>query len=214
MILSLLWISGSLILCPEINPGLSGEIECEIGTGWQMERNANGVKTYVRWIEAEGSVKVRERKSVVEVSCSVEDVVKLLSDVENTGIWMGGIRECYCLDRISSSEWYAYTLFDIPWPFEKRDLVSNFRVESPVKGKQVMIYIRSRDQYIPSKPHVTRLADYKATWTIAGIGEKRTFVSFSAISNDPPLFPRYIQDPILLRMFHNNIVNLKKILET
>jgi hypothetical protein len=214
MILQLLWLSGSFLLSPEISSGPAVDHECGTGTGWQMERNTSGVKTYVRWIEAEGSLKVRERKSVMEVNCSVDDVVRLLSDVGNTGIWMGGIRECYCLEKISPSEWYAYTLFDIPWPFEKRDLVSNFRVESPVKGKQVMIYIRSRDQYIPSKPHVTRLADYRATWTIAGIGEKRTFVSFSAISNDPPLFPRYIQDPILLRMFHNNIVNLKKILET
>lgn len=41
----------------------------------------------------------------------------------------------------------------------------------------------------------------------------KTYVSFSAISNDPPMFPRYLQDPVVIRMFHNNLVNLKKMLD-
>ncbi len=213
MKLQYLLVSGCFMLSPEIIPGPSADREIETVTGWQLERNNSGVKTYVRWVDAGAAAKVRERKSVMEVNCSADEVLRILSDVERTDLWMGGIRESYCLKRISPSEWYAYTLFDIPWPFEKRDLVSNFRVEKPGRNNSIIIHITSQDRYIPRKDHVTRLADYTATWIITGIGEDKAYVSFSAVSNDPPMFPRAIQDPVVLRMFHNNLVNLKKMLE-
>lgn len=200
-------------MCPKNSSDLSLGKMNAINSGWRMERDADGVKTYVRWIEPEGSEKVRERKSIMAVNCSVEDIVWLLSDMESTDLWMGGIRECYCLKKVSNSEWYAYTLFNIPWPFEKRDLVSNFNVKRSGENNSVTIHISSRDRYIPLKSDITRLADYTAVWTIAGAGKDRVWVSFSAVSNDPPMFPRTLQDPILLRMFHNNLVNLKKLLE-
>jgi hypothetical protein len=64
------------------------------------------------------------------------------------------------------------------------------------------------------KSNIKRLKDYKASWTILKLAEIKVIVSFKAMANTPPMFPRFIQDPILAQMFHNNLVNLKKILET
>ena len=127
---------------------------------------------------------------------------------------MSGIKENYCLKQISISEWYTYTLFDIPWPFEQRDLISNYRVNSSEEGKKTTILISSREHYLPEKQSIKRLTNYTGTWTITRITDEKVFVSFSAMSNMPPMFPRFIQDPVLIQMFHNNLVKLKKLLDT
>jgi len=214
MLIQLFLVTGLMLLPMEMNPeGTYAENDKVPGGGWQLERNTSGVKSYVRWIEPEGTAKVRERMGTMEIACSADDVISLLSDFRRTSLWMSGIRENYCLQQVSITEWYAYTLFDIPWPFEKRDLVSNFKVRRPEKTNLIVIHISSSDEYIPEKDNITRLTDYAADWKITPAGDHKVYVTFSAVANTPPMFPRYIQDPVLARMFHNNLVNLKELLE-
>lgn len=181
---------------------------------WELDRNSDGVRTYTRWIVTDGSQKIRERKGETVINCTVNDLVILLSDSKSTKNWMSGIKENYCLKQISLSEWYTYTLFDIPWPFEERDLISNYRVNTSEEGKKTTILISSREHYLPEKPSIKRLTNYTGTWTIVRITDAKVFVSFSAMANMPPMFPRFIQDPVLIQMFHNNLVKLKKLLDT
>lgn len=180
---------------------------------WELDRNSGGVKTYTRWITLNGSSKVRERMGEMVLNCSVNSVVKILCDSKAIGNWMSGIKENYCLKQVSGSEWYAYTLFDIPWPFEKRDLISNYKVNNMNDGNNTTILISSKDDYLPEKSNIKRLKDYKASWTIVKITDIKVIVSFKAMANTPPMFPRFIQDPVLAQMFHNNLVNLKKLLD-
>jgi hypothetical protein len=181
---------------------------------WELDRNSDGVKTYTRWIELDGSQKVRERKGEIEINCTVNEVMKLICDCRNNEKWMSGIKENYNLKQVSISEWFTYTLFDIPWPFENRDLISNYRVNTSDEGKRATILISSREDYLPEKPAIKRLTNYSANWTITRITDSKVFVSFSAIANTPPMFPRFIQDPVLIQMFHNNLVKLRKLLDT
>jgi hypothetical protein len=181
---------------------------------WELDRNAGGVKTYTRWIIVDRSHKVRERKGEMALNCTVNDAVRLLCDTKITGSWMSGIKENYCLKQISQSEWFTYTLFDIPWPFEERDLISNYRVKNLDEGNGVVILINSREDYLPEKQNIQRLANYTANWTIVRMGDARVSISFSAIADTPPMFPRFIQDPVLAQLFHNNLVNLKKMLDS
>jgi hypothetical protein len=56
------------------------------------------------------------------------------------------------------------------------------------------------------------LIDYNATWTITETSLRQVRIIFSAISDTFPLFPKYIQDPVIEKMFHNNLVRLKELL--
>jgi hypothetical protein len=211
-----LFFSASLLLpISEANTAwVSTDNEYLINSEWELNRNSDGVKTYTRWIAVDGSQKVRERKGEAVMNCAVDDVIRLLCDSKSTKNWMSGIKENYCLKQISLSEWYTYTLFDIPWPFEQRDLISNFRVSSMDEGKKATILISSREDYLPEKPSIKRLTNYTGTWTIVRLTDEKVFVSFSAIANMPPMFPRFVQDPVLIQMFHNNLVKLKKLLDS
>ncbi len=181
---------------------------------WKMVKNSEGVKTYFRWLTNTDGSSFRERKGEILVNCSAQEVLGLVSDAGSTKKWMSGISESFDLSRISQNEWYTYTLFSIPWPFSKRDLVSYYKViPDPARGMTI-VTINCKDKYVPLKPGITRLTNYRATWTITQRGDKNTFISFNMSSSAPPAFPRFIQDPVIESIFHNNLVRLKEVLQS
>jgi hypothetical protein len=181
---------------------------------WKMVKSTDGVQTYVRWTYNSEGIPVRERKGEMTVYCSLQDAVRLISDAESISKWMSGVSENYILARINSSEWYTYTLFSVPWPFNKRDLVSLCKLTSDPAQGTANIAMVCKEDYVPMKTGIARLSDYQANWVITKIGEKNIKISFHAISTAPPVFPRYIQDPVIERIFHNILVHLKVILSS
>ena len=190
-----------------IKPPLSDE---NINYGqWETTKNSEGVQTYVRWIEIAEGIRTRERKGEMVIDCTVEDATSIITNARSTEHWMKNVKESFDIKRMNSFEWYTYTLFNIPWPFENRDLVSSNIIKTNIEKDSANINIISREDYIPSKSGIKRLTDYTANWGIVRISEEKVRVTFTAITNTPPMFPRWIQDPVLEHIFHNNLVNLK-----
>ena len=179
---------------------------------WEEVKNNKGVVTYVRWQFQSDGTKTRERLGDMQADCSLKKTVEVLTDPAETRKWMSGVSENYLLSKSNPSEWYTYTLYSIPWPFNNRDLVSVFALKNIPGNKTVIINIDSKADHVPPKPGIERLKDYNATWTITETAPQKVHIVFSAMSNTPPMFPRYIQDPIIEKMFHNNLVRLRELL--
>jgi len=179
---------------------------------WEEVRNNNGVISYVRWLHYNNGTKTRERKGDMQVECSLKKTVEILTDPAETKNWMSGVSENYLLSKTNPLEWYTYTLYKIPWPFNNRDLVSAFALKNNPDNKTVIINIISRADHVPPKPGIERLSDYKAIWTITETAPQKVHIIFSAMSNAQPMFPRYIQDPVIEKLFHNNLVRLRELL--
>jgi hypothetical protein len=180
---------------------------------WELVKDMKGVKTFFRWITKDDGTSYRERKGEAIVHCSLDKAVRLVSDAESAKKWMSSVTENYNLKHINQNEWYNYTLFSIPWPFTKRDLVSQYKVIADPGHENVNIVITCKDAFVPLKSGIERLTDYNATWTIMKRGENTTYICFNISSSAPPAFPRYIQDPIIERIFHNDLVRLKEVLQ-
>lgn len=208
MILNWILTAGLIITVPATNEKLS----VNTADTWEEVRNNNGVITYVRWHQYSDGSKTRERMGEMKVDCSLKKTVEVLTDPEETKKWMSGVSENYLLTKSNPAKWYTYTLYSIPWPFNKRDLVSLFTLVNNPGSKTVTITINSRADHISPKPGIERLEDYKATWTIRETAPEKVQIFFSAMSNTPPMFPRYIQDPVIEKMFHNNLVRLRSLL--
>lgn len=176
---------------------------------WEAVSNSDGVQTYVRWIENKEGIKTRERQGEMVIECPAEDAISIIANAKSTEHWMKNVKESFEIKRVNSFEWYTYTLFNIPWPFENRDLVSGNTIKTNFKKDSTIINIISREKYIPSRSGIKRLTDYTASWGIISITNEKVKITFTAITNTPPMFPRWIQDPVLEHIFHNNLVNLK-----
>lgn len=179
---------------------------------WEELTSEHGVKTYVRWLCKDDVKSVRERKGEFTVECTVDKAAGILTDPSATKKWMAGVSENYKISQTSEAVWHTYTLFNVPWPFDKRALISAYELKHITNSKNLIISITSSESPINNKQDVQYLTNYKAKWIVKEIDLKQVQISFSAISNDPPIFPRYIQDPVIERMFHNNLVRLKDLL--
>jgi hypothetical protein len=180
---------------------------------WMSIKSSKDVSTYFRWVTSETGSTYRERKGIIYSECSMDEAVHYVTNADLAKKWMNNLDENYNLKTINRSEWYTYTLFDIPWPLNKRDMVSQYKVYSDSITKVTTIIITSSDKYISLKPGISRIHNYVAIWSITEYG-KQVRITFQISANNPPEFPRYIQDPLIDRVFHNNLVRLKDLLAT
>lgn len=215
MVISLLIISHtilSVIISGNYGKGYHAETLNPPGE-WTMVKNEQGVQTFFRWISREDGTAYRERKGETIINCSVAEAIEMITVPESTKKWMANIKENYILENVSKDKWLNYTLFSIPWPFSNRDLVSLYHLSADHSGKSAILTIECKDTHIPPKDGITRLTDYHATWTLMQTGEKSVKVSLVMSSSSPPVFPRYIQDPVIEKVFHGNMVRLKEVLQ-
>lgn len=216
MILKVLGFSFAMLLAftsgnPESKDRFIGNSEPP--GAWEMVKNDQGVQTYFRWVTKDDGTVYRERKGEVLVACTFQEALHMISDSKSIKMWMANIEEHYNLEYVSADNWMNYTLFDIPWPFSNRDLVSLYQLNTdPVKEIATLI-ISCKDTYIPLKKGITRLTDYQAKWSVVKRGDQSIHISMTMSSSTPPIFPRYIQDPVIEKVFHGNLVRLKKALE-
>ncbi len=180
---------------------------------WMSIKSSKDVSTYYRWVTSETGSTFRERKGIIYSECSMDEALHYVTNAALAKKWMNNLDENYNLKIINKSEWYTYTLFDIPWPLNKRDMVSQYIVFTDSIKKVTTIRITSKDEYIPLKSGISRIHNYVAIWNIVELG-KQVQITFHISANNPPEFPRYIQDPLIDRVFHNNLVRLKDLLAT
>jgi hypothetical protein len=180
---------------------------------WSHIDTKSGVAMYERWVHLQNDVDVKERKGEMTIRGNARDVLKVISDPAKTKLWMSRVTDAYLIRKVSDQAWYTYTCFSLPWPFNNRDMVSLTTLKDNSDHTSFIIEMTSRETTIPVKPKATRMNNYKATWEIRKMSENYTKITLSAVSFNPPEYPRFVQDKIMRGTFMENMQNLKGLLE-
>lgn len=180
---------------------------------WKLNSETDKIYIYERWVKITETHFVRERKGEMRVNCNFDQAVKMISSYENLKYWMNGVKENILVKRNNSTNWITYNIFSLPWPFENRDIISEYHLNNIKTGIYIQININSINNIIVQKKGITRIDSYYASWHIKRLSEQTVWISFSALSDTPPVVPRFIQDPILENTFIKNLVNLRTFME-
>jgi hypothetical protein len=180
------------------------------GGEWTLCYSSGDVFIYEKWIPVTTEHLIRERKGEMYVNCSLEQALKVITDYENVKNWTRDVKENRLVRKFSDTKWITYTLFDLPWPFQNRDIVTEYCVNTVDPGKHVQIKIRNMENIVAPKAGVTRIVKYNGYWTIKRINDQKCWVCFGASCDMPPAVARSIQDPIVRKSFCKNLINLKK----
>jgi hypothetical protein len=181
--------------------------------GWSMCYVSDNIYIFERWVNITDKHSVRERKGEMMMKCSFDDAVKMISGCDKQKLWMKNIDQNKYIRKVSSDSWLTYTLFDLPWPFENKDIISEFHLRVITPSVHAQILINSSENIIAIKDGISRIENYKAVWTIKKMNIKVVWISFSAVCDMPPVVPRFIQDPIVDRTFYQNLANLRSVVE-
>ncbi len=182
----------------------------ESRTEWELARRENDVSIYYRWITTD-TLKTREMRAQFLIHAEIEKILAQFYNADNYHLWAAGAKEC-SIREISDSSWLTYTLMNYPWPFKQKDLVTFHRVFR--KENTTILSILAEPQSFAEKPGVERMQNYSGEWLFVASENGDTVVEYRVISFTKPVFPRFIQDPVIQKIFIDSLNDLKKLAET
>lgn len=213
LIVSRLFLLASFLLLTTSAGNLNDNtMESGKEAAWELLENAEGVKIYYRWVDVSENVRVQERKAEIIVHSSLEKSLKMVTDVQLISTWMSGIKKTMILHRDHSEKWYTYMLYGLPWPFNDREMITLNTLTYSAKRDKAFLRMQSSDEGYPPARGVERLSRYKASWELFEVKPGLTRMVFIARSEDPPAFPRCVQDPVIKKVFYRNMLSLKELL--
>jgi len=181
-------------------------------TEWKLSQKTSEIEVYERWVKMPSGRKTIERKGVLHVPNSVDEVLRLISNPEKINLWMSGVKESKELVNDSQNQQIIYLLFHIPWPFKDKDLVARVTTSDIVGSNGKIIQYSFIADFIPLNEEAERLLSYEASWTITEVKPGQTQLIFTALSDTPPIAPRWVMEPVTLKIFKDNLLNLQDLL--
>jgi len=181
--------------------------KAETVTEWVCVKKSKGVHLYERWITVNDNLRVRERKGELISSCSLQEAEDYLRDFSTVAQWMNGIKTISPLTKDTSQ--VIYMVLKLPWPFANRDLIARYSYFKYNEHHSI-VRVNSDNTISMPKNRCKRINDYQASWTIEHINDHQTRIIFKTFSSEPPLFPQWMQEPVLKKIFMGNLLRLKK----
>lgn len=180
--------------------------------GWKPISMTPELEVYERWIDLPDGRKTCERRGVFYVPNNITEIIELTSQAEGVKLWMTGVRACKDLTDSIKNQKIIYLLFHITWPFKDKDLVAAITTSEKIDNQHITIHYSSINDYLPLNEGVDRLLNYEATWTIKRMDSELTEVVFTVNSDTPLVAPRWIQDPITIKIFKRDLLKLRELL--
>ena len=189
----------------------TGEKSSDDEKEWTCTISSGGINHYERWIQPRPDLRVRERKVEMIADCSYDKTIQFLMNPENSKKWMKGVKEVKEISAPENSTRQAYTIFNLPWPLNDQDMVSSQKLVA-ISENQSVIKIESVNDFLPEYSKLRRIKSYYACWEIHEMTGNRAKVIFKVCSYDPLKIPKFIQDPIINKVFKGDFEKLKSIL--
>lgn len=177
--------------------------------GWELAKYSDGISLYYRWIE-QGDLKTREMKAEFEIEAGIPEIISHFNNSESYEIWAAGIKECK-IEKTNDSIWFAHTVMNYPFPFKQKDLVTRHQVET--NGENATIKIDAAPNFFSELNGIERMKNYEGYWVFTTTEEGNTKVDYRVISYTKPMFPRFIQDPVVQKLCINSFSELKQLAE-
>ena len=193
-----------------ISQAFATESKSNKETDWFLAKKSNDISLYYRWIELENGLEIREMKAEFTIDAEISKIISQFSNTENYLKWAVGITKCG-IEKHNDSLWYTHSVMNYPWPFKNKDLVTKHYV---VEGENsTNLLIESVPGYMEQMKGIERMENYQGTWNFVKVDEGITNVNYRIVSFEKPVFPRFVQDPVIQKISINSFTELKHLAE-
>jgi len=183
----------------------------ELESAWKLAKKSDGIKISYRFIEVGDTLQTREMKISFSVKSKPEKLVSMFREATNLATWSTGVKKCELLEQTADT-WCMYNLYNIPWPFMQKDLITKYSLKKTPNS--TTLFMTSKPDQIPHYKDISRLENYKGRWVFKTDFEGTTHVEFYSISFTKPIVPRFLQDPIIQKALIESIQKLKEIVSS
>ena len=181
----------------------------EILTNWKVDKRSEDIEISYRNINVGDTLITRQIRLSFEVNARPEELIPMFKNSAFLNEWSAGTKNCEVIMK-EGEKWMTYSLYDVPWPFNKRDLITEYVMEEG--DGQIILHLNGRPDYLPVKKGIIRLVDFEARWIFTLLPNGRTKAEFYSIAFTTPIFPRIVQDPVVQKILINSVHRLKNCL--
>jgi hypothetical protein len=148
----------------------------------------------------------------LNVKSTLAGVVKLFNDVPSFPLWAYKCKASKLLKRVSSTEYYAYCLYSVPWPADDRDEIAHSVTSQDSVTKVITIKRNGQKAFIPEIEGIVRIESVNATITINPLNNGEVQITFQVLMDPGGMVPAFIMNMFIANAPFNSFMNFKKIL--
>lgn len=157
------------------------------GNAWTLKRSGDEMWVYTR--DRAGSP-IKEVKLVMNVDATIDDLNGVLNDPERQPEWVYRCLKGKDLGGDMNSGWYYYSLIDMPWPMEDRDVVG--KVTGGREGATYTSSTVAAPKRTPRVDGVVRLTTFEVNTRYAPLANGRTQVTYQLYSEPGGAVPTWL----------------------
>jgi hypothetical protein len=177
---------------------------------WTLSKNKNGIKVYTRPVEG---YKIKQYKAVMELDHPIEQVSKVIQDIDQFEEWFVDISDIQPAGTTSEGGMAVYMVIDTPFPVQDRDLVVVMN-EVAKSDSLIRISTHSEPDFVEIDDDYVRMPYSSGEWLLESIGEGRTKLTQTNLSDPGGSIPTWVINMMLTSNPMKTFGNLRDHLES
>ncbi|MCP3923882.1 MAG: hypothetical protein GY714_14990 [Desulfobacterales bacterium] len=178
---------------------------------WILTEKKDGIEVFIRNTEGD----IYEVRAITHLNAKIDEIGKILKDLESYPKWMPGCSEIKVLKEIDENNLIFYTVSKVPWPFSDRDAIIKVTIERDLKKKIVKIKTEAiNENIVPLNSDYVRITELKESWILNYIKENKTRLTITSKGDPAGAIPAWAVNIFVKDSLYEPIVNLKKIIQS
>jgi len=173
---------------------------------WHLVRAENGVEVYAR---DKVNSKRKDFKAVVRIPGSQTDLLEVIHHVEKGPEWMHMLNEAKTIRLSPEEEPFYYFVWQTPWPFPNRDMVSSRETLRDPETQSVTVQYRDYQGEYPEQEGRSRVTRFDCTWIVKPLDSKNVEVSFIMAPGPEGPLPAVVTNRMMRTITEKSIENLR-----
>ncbi len=179
------------------------------GNAWTLKRSGDDMWVYTR--DRAGSP-IKEVKLIMNVDASIAEINAVLNDATRQPEWVFRCLKGKDLGGdVAAGGWYYYSLIDMPWPMEDRDVVG--KVTGGPEGTSYVSHTVAAPKRTPVVKDVVRLTTFEVSTTYEAQPSGKTKVTYQLYSEPGGSVPTWLVNMFVDKGPVETMTKLRKLVE-
>ncbi len=173
---------------------------------WTLETDNEDIKVYVIAVENTDIIKA---KSVATLNASLEEIKKILDDIEHRHEWVPFLKASSILKQDSENNKIEYSIFSAPWPASDRDFVYSLEQTTNTSNQQVYEMYSVKSNSMPENEDRVRGEIFESKYILTAVNSNVTRIELIYHADPKGWLPNWIINIIQKVLPYKILKNLR-----
>jgi len=161
---------------------------------WDFIKEKDEIRIYTR---EEPDSRLKSFKVDTYVHSTVDTVIRLLGNADDFDWWDDKIKEMEILEYEKHKSIKYYMIYDIPWPFNDRDVCLYALITEDTITGSAQIYTVPLNDLIPERKGIIRMTNYWQLWTVKPYKDGMVQVTMEGFGDPAGKIPAWLYNMLL-----------------